>query len=199
MSRLGAVCLIAGILSVGEALHAIITPLTSLDVQAALALARWPTTDAQREAFHDRYVSPIHARPVGFTILTQIEVITEFRRVEMIAEEHARLNDSFGRGGTDEVIDAIRPWRGTLTVSAHVDFLRTQYIVTVPALDVVINGVGRPVSVRSNGVYVDDALVGATIEAAYRSDAIGQMSHVVHVIVDGKELGSTSIDFGAIR
>src|SRR5207245_2229251 len=76
--------------------------LVSLDrgaTRRALELAQWPRTDQDRARFHARYVVRVGSAPLHQTSVDTIETITEFRRMVIIAEEHARLNDMFARGG----------------------------------------------------------------------------------------------------
>lgn len=83
------------------------------DIERALALMRWPHTAELRARFHDPYLVLIDGRlnAVAVTV-QQIEIITEFRRLVLIAEGHSGLNDSFGgRGGLSDAEHALRPWR----------------------------------------------------------------------------------------
>ena len=92
------------------------------DLERAAALARWPHTDAERTAFHDRYLFLTVDPQAPLTLdpkVLQIEVVTEFRRMELIAEEHLRLADNFGRGDSDELVRVTQPWRGRLAVDVH--------------------------------------------------------------------------------
>lgn len=58
--------------------------------------------------------------PTIFSVtVTQLEVIAEFRRLELIAEEHARVNDSFGRAGVQDAELALRPWHSRLSIIAR--------------------------------------------------------------------------------
>src|SRR5215472_17948523 len=91
------------------------SPLTRANLERAVALARFPHTDAERTNFHDRYLTVV-ARASGpattTPLVVQLEVITEFRRVELLVEQHDSVKDLFGRGGTDDVVEAMRPWLG---------------------------------------------------------------------------------------
>src|SRR5436190_8215507 len=77
----------------------VIVQLNSQDIQRATELARWPHTDAERSQFHKRYTIVVNGPAVEYFALETIEVTTPFRRLELIAEEHARINDLFARGG----------------------------------------------------------------------------------------------------
>jgi len=77
---------------------AIITPLTRADIERTAALARWPRSDSDRARFHRPSIIDVTGVAATFFAITRIEVITEFWRLELIAEEHARANDTFARG-----------------------------------------------------------------------------------------------------
>src|SRR5262247_3733190 len=96
--------------------QALVKDMRPADLERALVLARWPTSDAERARFHERYIFPINGPTIEYFALQKVELITEFRHLELIAEQHARINDMFGRGGMKDVEDALQPWRGRLTV-----------------------------------------------------------------------------------
>ena len=70
--------------------------LSHVDVERAISLARWPHTDAERAAFHSRYIADVSRAPVDSWTVDRIELITEFRRLELMAEEHARRRERAG-------------------------------------------------------------------------------------------------------
>jgi hypothetical protein len=184
--------------------------LTRPDLERAVALARWPHTDAERVRFHDRYlfltVDP-HALPTNDTKVLQIEVVTEFRRLELMAEEHLRFGDSFGRAGSDEMLEALRPWRGRLAVDVHFQLppCGEGCSPIIPGTQVMIDGVGaRPASAAiRGGLYARSGLsplaLGSMAEATFDAAAIGQTTREVRILVDGKELARVAIDFAALE
>jgi hypothetical protein len=88
-----AVVLAAASIAAGPSAAAFESPLDRPAMTRALKLARWPATDADRSAFHSRYLFDVRVEPNAPIRIDRIEVITEFRRLELIAEHHARLND----------------------------------------------------------------------------------------------------------
>ena len=174
----------------------------------ALALARWPHTDAERVRFHDQYLFLIESSPSPASAprVLQVEVVTEFRRLELMAEEHQRLGDSFGRGGLDEVETAFRPWRGSVAVAAHLQlpWCGDGCQAPVPATEVWIPGIssrpGQPAvrSVLYARTGLSPALLGSFAEARFDAAAIGQTVREVRVVVDGRELARVAVDFGAL-
>ena len=184
--------------------------LSASDLERAAAMARWPHSDAERVRFHDRYlfltVDPDASRTIEAKVL-QIEIVTEFRRMELIAEEHVRLNDSFGRGGVDELLTAIRPWKGKLAIYVHVQLPGCGEGCTppIPATDVVIDGVGRALATPAVRApfYARTGLsptaLGSMAEALFDADAVGQSTHDVRVFVSGRELARAGIDFASLE
>ena len=60
--------------------------LSRADMERALALARWPHSETDRTRFHDRYLVNIKGPTVEYFSITQAEIVTEFRRLELIAD-----------------------------------------------------------------------------------------------------------------
>jgi hypothetical protein len=183
--------------------------LTRVDMERAASLARWPRTDAERARFHDRYlfltIDP-SAPLAGETHVLQIEIVTEFRRMELLAEAHARLGDSFGRGGSDELVDALRPWRGRLAIDVHLQLpsCGEDCSPIIPPTDVVIDGVGHahttpavrvPLYARTG---LSPAVLGSMAEGMFDAAAVGQRAREVRVLVEGRELARALVDFGKL-
>ena len=191
-----------------ESVGAINLALTRSDLERAVALARWPHSDADRARFHQRYIVRVDAPPVENWTVEQIEVVTEFRRVELMAEEHARINDSWGRAGVKDVEDAIRPWRGVVSIVAHLG-LRTNllYVGHVPALNVALGGPNSVIAIdiRRSDQYANCGdvagcmLTGGRVEALFEAKAVGQTTRRVSVLWKGEELARASIDFAGLE
>jgi hypothetical protein len=177
----------------------LLTSLRPSDVERAVALARWPTTDAGRERFHGMYVTrfPSSAAPAG-PMVESIEVVTEFRRVELITEAHERMRDMFAKGGYQDAMDAVKPWQGQVSIVAHVRF----GLVTIGTPDVGVSMTGEnapvPVSTKLTPLYANNAVIGADVEVFFASDAVGQTRRIVAVRSNGVEIARTTVDFGAI-
>src|SRR5882757_9390803 len=99
--------------------NAIEVQLTPAAMQRATELARWPHTDAERAQFHKRYTIVVNGPLVEYFAVEKIEVTTPFRRLELIAEDHARINDLFARGGLRDAEEAMRPWRDQVAIAAY--------------------------------------------------------------------------------
>jgi hypothetical protein len=179
------------------------------DMERALALARWPHTGQERVRFHDRYLILIvdpAMRQTAIPKLLQLEVITEFRRLELMAEEHDRLGDSFGRAGLDEAVAALRPWRGRVGIDAHLQLpaCGDGCHPPIPSTEISIDGVTRAAALALRPVLyartgLSPAMLGDIAEAIFDATSIGQTTREVRVTVDGHELARTRIDFSALE
>lgn len=181
--------------------------LSHVDVERAISLARWPHTDAERAAFHSRYIADVSRAPVDSWTVDRIELITEFRRLELMAEEHARINDTWGRGGLREVDDDIKPWRGRVTIVAHLSLRATgPYVGRTPIADIVLDPAVPSIDVRRSDVLglcgaesFGCPILGGTVEQMFDAAAIGDTTRTAVVIWNGKELGRCTIDFARIE
>jgi hypothetical protein len=196
--------LIVVLLGVASPIAALNVRLTPADMQRALTLARWPTSDAERSRFHDRYRFEVNSPTVDYFAVRKVEVITEFRRLELIAEEHARINDTFGRGGMRDVEDALQPWRGRVTIVVSLVFDPMKYITGIPPVDMVLEGptLVAPLETARTGVYSGGdkpVLTGAMVESVFESDSIGQEVRPVFIHRDGHVIARPPIDFSKLE
>ena len=175
------------------------------DIQRATDLARFPHTDAERAQFHKRYTVAVNGPTVDYFAVESIEVITPFRRMELIAEEHARVNDLFARGGLRDAEEALRPWRDQVSIVTRVRFDQTKVIPDVPAVDVTIEGptLALPIMTSNSGIYTHTGdqswLVGGLVDAVFDVRAVGQATQLVVIRWNGKEIARVSIDFAALE
>jgi hypothetical protein len=202
--RIARTAAIAALLATANHAAALNLRLTPADLQRALTLARWPTTDADRLRFHEQYTVAVNSATVDYFAVQKLEVVTEFRRLEMIAEEHARINDTFGRGGLHEVEEALRPWSGRLSIIVSLVFDPTKYITGVPPVDIVLEGptLIAPLETTRKGIYsagAHPALVGCTIESVFESQAVGQETRPVFIHRDGNAIARPQIDFSRLE
>jgi hypothetical protein len=188
-------------------IRAIVLRLTPTDIERALALARWPHSDTERAQFHTRYTITINGQPTDSWAVEQVEVITEFRRVELMAEKHARINDLWGRGGLTDVEEAIRPWQGRLSLVVHLGLRANQpYIGDVPPIEVAVDGPGAAATTdsRRTEIYAncgDDRgcpLIGGLVEQTFDAATVGQAARSVRVLWKGRQLARTIIDFAGL-
>ncbi|MBI2834833.1 MAG: hypothetical protein HYX76_10460 [Acidobacteria bacterium] len=187
-------------------LQAINLALSRSDLERAVALARWPHSDSDRARFHAPYIVAVKGLLVDYVIVDRIEVITGFRRLELLAEEHARLNDLWGRPGVRDAEEALRPWRDRVSIVAHLRFqVANQYITGVPPVAVALGEPEpvAPIDVRRLGMYRSDdhgsVLIGATVETTFDARSVGQTVRQVLVRWDGRELARATMDFARLE
>lgn len=193
-------------LSAGGSVSALNVAPSRADIERALSLARWTHTDAERARFHSGYVFNLNVAPVDSWTVEQVEVTTEFRRLELMAEEHARLNDLWGRGGLRDVEEAIRPHRGRVTITARLALRSNMpYIGGVPPAELLLGGL-EPLDDRREDVYAYCAgnmkncpIVGGILENVYDAQAIGQSARSIQIVWNGRELARVDLDFARIE
>jgi hypothetical protein len=187
--------------------QALVKEMRTADLERALVLARWPTSDAERARFHGRYIFPINGPTIEYFAVQKVELVTEFRHLELVAEEHARINDMFGRGGMKDVEDALKPFQGRLTVIIHLTFDISRYITGLPEVRLAFDGptILLPADVKSTGIYStgsnpkkDQMLIGARIEADFDARPVGQELRTLSIYRSGKEIARVPMDFAKL-
>ena len=180
----------------------------------ALVLAR--ASEAERAAFHGRYL-----RMLDDPLVDRFELITEFRRVVLFAEERARFGDL--PPGVNQAEEALRPWRNRLSIVAHLRFHPQNVYVSVPSYEVALgNEKGGPAAqdaldtrrvplygVPGSGPQATSipappaapgptsTILGASVEAIFEAEAASRVRlRPVRVLLDGKELARLVIDLG---
>ena len=185
---------------------ALVLSMSGGDIERAQQVARG--RDSERQQFHRRYVFELRDATVA-----QIEVITEFRRLVLITEEHILRGDWMFSRSVPTGEQAIAPFRGFVTLRGTVRFnpLNT-YIAPPPyqmALGAAAGGTATfPLDTRVSPQYsvpfkardgkTASTLVGATLEADIPSVQLAQTSRAVAVALEGKELGRVTVEFGRL-
>jgi hypothetical protein len=179
------------------------------DIERALTVARG--SEVERARFHSRYRFTVNDPTVA-----QLEVITEFRRVVSAGEDRLRRGDWMFTQGTRAAEAAVRPWHGQLAIVAQLRFNPLNTYVTVPSLDIMVgdplaDGAVAPLAAHTTPQYslpfpvlgkkgvTTSSLVGAVLETDFAASAIGQTARRVSVLIEGKELTRTTIDFASIE
>ena len=197
--RLGSLFLVLAAATVA----AIDLDISPADIEAALKVARAP--ESTRAAFHARYVFASNHPAVE-----RIEVVTESRRVVLIAESRIAGGDHLFAHGSRAVSEALRPWRGRVSVIARLRFHPQNTYVMAPSIDLVLrdnSGEVPRLDLRtetllalSSGVPGERLpVVGAVTEAIFGSAVIGQTTRTVVVRMDGAEVTRLAIDFSRVE
>jgi hypothetical protein len=182
--------------------------LSASDTQRALRMAG--ATEAVRARFHAPYTIPVRD-----SMIRDIQVLTEFRRTVLAAEDARRRGDwavaqgarTAGGGGVEATVN---PWRRKVTIVATLQFDGLHTYVTVPNCEVMMGGMpvvaslDRRISARSSLPYASrggttTSLVGAVIESDFDAEAVGQTSRSAVVLCDGRDVARTAIDFSQLE
>ena len=127
--------------------------------------------------------------------LARIEIVTEFRRMEKIAEERLPVDATYGAGGTDELIEAIRPWRHRLSVVAHLQLGHGTLGANPPVTTITIDD-QKPITVTTRTFGGGKGPpTSADVEAIFDSTLITSSRHTIRVIGNGVEVARQEIDF----
>jgi hypothetical protein len=168
---------------------ALVLSMSGSEIERAQQVARG--RDSERQQFHRRYVFPLTDPAV-----TQIEVITEFRQLVLTTEEHIFRGDWLFSRSVKSGEEAIASSRGLVKIRATVRFNPLNTYITPPAyvLAIALNAAGAPVPLETQVT----SLIGATLEADVSSAQVGQTMRAVAVLLDGKELARTTVEFGKL-
>ena len=185
---------------------ALVLSMSSADIERAQTLAR--ARDSERQQFHRRYVIDLPG-----PVVTQIEAITEFRRLVIIAEEHVLRGDWMFTRSLRAGQDAIAPTRGLITIRAQVRFNPMNTFIQSPAyvLALVGGATNAPVEVLDTQLTPQfsvpfkakdrktlSSLIGATLEATIAAGRVGQSARTIAVMLDGQETARATVDFARL-
>ena len=177
------------------------------ELEHALTIGR--ASDAERARFHDRYLVTL-TDPTA----QQLEVKSEFRRVVLAAEDRIRQGDHVF--SARQANEATRPWRGKLTIALRLRFHPQNVLARVPSYEVAIGQPGgaaaatlKALDVRRTPLYAvagpgqkrgaATPLVGGLVESDFDAVEIGQTTRGIRVMLEGKEVARTAIDFARIE
>jgi hypothetical protein len=184
---------------------ALVAAMSGAEIDRAQQVAR--SREAERVQFHRGYVFDLP----GDTV-TQLEVITEFRRLVMITEEHLRLGDQMFSRGSRAAEEAMAPTRGVVTFKSKLRFHPLNTYATVPGFKLALGQAGSPataplaaldtkVAGEFSQAFKDragknvTALLGATIQADIPTSRVGQAIRPLGVVLDDKEVARVRVDF----
>lgn len=199
--------LIAAALMLSQAPAAAVTGvLTERDIAHALSIANG--SEASRALFHAPYLVP-----VDDPLVERFEIITEFRRFVLAAEEQlTRGNWMMARGGFDPkgrtIKDVLQPLGGQLSFRVRLRFHPQNNYVTLPAFDVLlgdptllaINTIRTPhVTPATGEPGTRDVINGATIEVFYNAPTIGDRALPVRLLFESREIARVSTDFSRVQ
>jgi hypothetical protein len=174
-------------------------------VADAVAVGTSGGADERHESFHAPYLLRR-----GGPVLQSIEIVTEFRRVVLLAEE--RVRGGAASWDARSAHEALRPYRGRLDLVLQLAFSPQNTYRSLPAVGVVIYRRGGgpelrplhleavPADLAGRVPLAGTPILGATVEAAFPSSALdfGE-SHLVGVFLDGREVERVPVDLSRLR
>ena len=202
----GPLLLAAALVLAWAPVTAVTEVMSEMDISYALAIANG--SEASRATFHAPYIVAV-ADP----LIEHLEVITEFRRFVLSAEDQLKAgNWMMARGGFDPkgrtLKDALRPLAGQVSIRATLRFHPQNNYVTLPAFDILLgeptllplNAIRTPhVTTASGEPGTRDVINGATIEMFYNAPSIDDRVLPVRILSEGRELTRISVDFSRVQ
>jgi hypothetical protein len=185
---------------------ALVTAVGGADIERAQQTAR--SREAERAQFHQQYLFNLP----GDTV-TQVEVITEFRRLVMITEDHLRVGDQMFSRGLRAAEAALAPTRGLMTLKAQLRFSPLNTYAAIPAFQLALGPAATgeplvPLDTKVTGQYslpfktrdghTVSILTGAILQGEFPASRLGQDARPVGVVLDGKELVRVPVDFARL-
>jgi hypothetical protein len=159
----------------------------------------------RREEFHSPYI----VRLLNDPTVEMIDIITEYRRYVLTAEKELSLGHWLFAQGTQQAEAAVQPWRGRLSTVARIRFHPQNRLVAVPPFDIrmgrpdlgPVDVVRTPITALPSGRRGDasTALTGATIEALFDAESVGQTVRAIVIMLDGQEVARVAIDFARLE
>jgi hypothetical protein len=183
-------------------------------IERAIAVGRRP--EAERARFHRRYVVT-----TGDPVVDRVEVISEFRRVVLAAEERIRFGDYFF--GVREAEGALKSWRNRVSIVAELRFHPQNVYATVPPVEVVLldsksERTFAPLDIRRVPSYSlppstatgasspgagagsqATALLGAVVEGVFEATPLARATLVVAIRLPPNELARAPVDLAALE
>jgi len=185
---------------------ALVLSMSSAEIERAQAVAR--ARDSERQRFHARYVINLPD-----PVVPRFEVVTEFRRLVIIAEDHVLRGDWMFTRSVRAAEDALAATRGMITIKAQVRFNPMNTFIESPPYALAIGAPSAGASLegvsttrspqysvpfKTNDGRTLSSLLGVGLEANIGADRIGQTARTIGVMLDGKELARTIVDFASL-
>jgi hypothetical protein len=182
----------------------LVLSMSGTEVERAQQLAR--SRESERRQFHRRYLVDLPDATV-----TQFEVITEFRRLVLLTEEHILRGDWLFSRGARAAEQALMPFRGLVVIRSTIRFNPLNTYITPPPYTL---GIGDPAAASAAAMDTRvtpqfatpyklrgktvTSLLGATLEADAKTAELGQTRRRLAVILEGKEIARTTVDFAQL-
>ena len=179
--------------------------LTDRDIAQALNIANG--SEASRGLFHAPY-----RVAVDDPLVEHLEIITEFRRFVLAAEDQVKNgNWMMARGGYDTkgrtLKDLLRAHTGRVSIRAQLRFHPHNNYATLPPFDILL---GNPTLLALDAIRTPhitlagepgtrDTLYAATIETFYNAPTVADRVLPVRLMFEEKEIALLSVDFSRVE
>ena len=172
---------------------------TDADIERIVTKVRG--TDRERALFHAPYIISIDK-----ALIESLEVITETRRVAIIAEEYILRGDRAFAYSVTKMRGATTPWKQRVSIVARLRFHPMHRYVTVPPADIVLAGlepIGKANDPLWSSVPIEPggpaSMYGVRVEATYEVILVGQRDREIALTLERKEIARTRFDFGRVE
>ena len=182
-------------------------------VKRAIDVGRSPDSDSSRR-FHDEYVIPL-----GDRLLDRLEIVTEFRRVVLATEDHARFGNV--TWGLEQAEAMLQPWRDKVSLVLYVTFSPGNTYRTMPRFGIVLyarsssaapprgSGASRiePIDLIETPRYVSGQpappgtpTLAGIVEATFVTRGLDRRgTYLAGIFLEDRELRRVDLDFGRIE
>lgn len=180
---------------------ALLIDITPQDVDRALTIAR--SREADRARFHAPYIQQLDT-----AFLERVEVVSELRRVVLLAEEHSARGDRLFSYSVAQATAALEVWRRRVSVIARVRFHPQNNYVDAPPVTMRLAGhAGALIGVKRDAIMAFPTgragefvpVLGAVVEGVFEAEALGQRVRDFVIELEGRELGRVTFDFSSIE
>jgi hypothetical protein len=198
MKLVARVCAILALSAPLDALRIAIGP---QDVDRALTIAR--SRDAERQSFHAPYIQAVNS-----PFIERVEVVSELRRVVLLAEEQAARGDRRFAYSVTRATEALHVWRRRVAIVARVRFHPQNNYVDAPPVTIRLAGNdGALIGVKRDAILALPPgrtgefipVMGAVVEGVFEAEALGQSVRDFVIELEGRELGRVTFDFATVE
>ncbi|HUE88755.1 MAG TPA: hypothetical protein VMO26_21975 [Vicinamibacterales bacterium] len=197
---MGVVVWVAAMLLSSAEVRVIKIGITPEDVDRALSIAR--SREADRQGFHAPYIQALDT-----PFIERVEVVSELRRVVLLAEEQIARGDHRFAYSLTRATDALEVWRRRVAIVARVRFHPQNNYVDAPPVTIRLAGNdGARIGIKRDAILALPPgrtgefvpVLGAVVEGVFEAQALGQSVRDFVIELDGRELGRVTFDFAAI-
>ena len=165
------------------------------EIDRAIRISR--QDEAERQRFHTIYIIRF-AHPT----VDSFEVITELRRVVLAAEGRARFGNV--RFEARDAEQMLQPWRGRVSIVAHLRFHPQNALVAVPAYEMSLAdpASGRdilPLDIKRTPILANTLITGADIEAVFDAALLARARKTIVLQLRPSQIAAAGVNFASME